>query len=117
MLCSVLLKRLMGDDELAKKTYCAFIDVRKAYDRVWRDGLWKRMWEAGVRGKMWRIIRAMYSKVSSCVLVDGEQSQWFDSMVGCVRVVFCRPYYTLCSLMVSRNLSKRREPGALQSAM
>ena len=24
----------------------------------------------------------MYSKVSSCVLVDGEQSQWFDSMVG-----------------------------------
>src|SRR6201999_2589578 len=36
---------------------------------------------------------------------------------GCVRVVFCRPYYTLRSLMVSRNLSKRREPGALQSAM
>ena len=35
-----------------KKTLCAFIDVRKAYDRVWGDGLWKRLWDAGVRGKM-----------------------------------------------------------------
>ena len=26
-----------------KKTYCVFMDVKKAYDRVWRDGLWKRM--------------------------------------------------------------------------
>ena len=24
-----------------KSTYCAFIDVKKAYDRVWRDGLEK----------------------------------------------------------------------------
>ena len=37
---------------------------------------------SGREREMWRIIRAMYSKVSSCVLVDGEQSQWFDSMVG-----------------------------------
>ena len=41
------------------KTYCAFIDVKKAYDRVWRDGLWKRLWESGVRGKMWRVVRGM----------------------------------------------------------
>ena len=26
-------------------TYAAFIDVKKAYDTVWRKGLWKRMWE------------------------------------------------------------------------
>ena len=26
-----------------EKTYCAFIDLRKAYDSVWREGLWKRL--------------------------------------------------------------------------
>src|SRR5690348_17141800 len=50
-----------------KATYCAFIDVKKAYDSVWRDGLWKRLWDAGVRGKMWRIIKNMYQEVKSCV--------------------------------------------------
>ena len=35
-------------------TYAAFIDVKKAYDTVWRQGLWKRLWDEGVRGKMWR---------------------------------------------------------------
>src|SRR6185503_10719714 len=33
-----------------QKTYCAFIDIAKAYDRVWRDGLWHKLWEAGVKG-------------------------------------------------------------------
>ena len=65
-----------------KKTYCAFIDVKKAYDRVWRDGLWVRLWEAGVRGKMWRVIRNMYKEVKSCVMVDGEQTDWFETHMG-----------------------------------
>ena len=64
------------------KTFCAFIDVRKAYDRVWRDGLWKRLWDAGVRGKMWRVLRRMYEKVNSCVLVDGERTGWFETKMG-----------------------------------
>ena len=64
------------------KTYCAFIDVKKAYDRVWRDGLWKRLWESGVRGKMWRVVRGMYEVVSSCVMVDGDTTEWFDTLMG-----------------------------------
>ena len=32
---------------------CAFfLDVQKAYDIVWRDGLWVKMWDMGVRGKL-----------------------------------------------------------------
>src|SRR5690348_4624671 len=30
------------------KTYCAFLDIKKAYDKVWRDGLWKRLIEVGI---------------------------------------------------------------------
>ena len=32
-----------GRKREGKATYCCFIDVRKAYDRVWRTGLWKRV--------------------------------------------------------------------------
>ena len=31
-----------------RTTYTAFIDVKKAYNTVWRNGLWKRLWEEGV---------------------------------------------------------------------
>ena len=27
-----------------KQTYAFFLDVQKAYDTVWRDGLWVKMW-------------------------------------------------------------------------
>ena len=48
-------------------TYAAFIDVKKAYDTVWRQGLWKRLWDEGVRGKMWRVVKSMHSTVQSAV--------------------------------------------------
>ena len=42
---------------------------KKAYDTVWRNGLWVKMWELGVRGKMWRVIKEMYSVSRSAVLL------------------------------------------------
>ena len=36
-----------------KETYAFFLDVQKA---VWRDGLWLKLWDMGVKGKMWRVI-------------------------------------------------------------
>ena len=65
-----------------RRTYCCFIDIRKAYDRVFRDGLWKKMWDVNIRGRMWRVIVGMYNKVESCVRVNGVRTSWFDIDVG-----------------------------------
>ena len=69
-------------NRVGRKTYCCFIDLRKAYDRVWRIGLWKRLWDEGIRGKIWRIIRNLYERTQSCVLVDDERTDFFDVEVG-----------------------------------
>ena len=61
-----------------KKTYAFFLDVQKAYDTVWRNGLWVKLWELGVRGKLWRVIKVY----SSAVLLDGECSEAFDVQQG-----------------------------------
>ena len=65
-----------------RTTFTAFIDVKKAYDTVWRNGLWKRLWDEGVRGKMWRAIKGMYSVVQSSVLVGEEKTEMFDLHTG-----------------------------------
>jgi Reverse transcriptase (RNA-dependent DNA polymerase) len=63
-------------------TFCCFIDVKKAFDRVFRAGLWKRIAEEGVRGKMWRIVKSVYETVESCVKVDQSFTDWFVIETG-----------------------------------
>ena len=70
------------DNRRRNKTYCCFIDVRKAYDRVFRAGLWKRLWDVSIRGKMWRVLVGLYDEVKSSVRVDDGLSEWFDVDVG-----------------------------------
>ena len=47
---------IQGGLREGRKTYAFFLDVQKAYDTVWRNGLWVKMWELGARGRMWRVI-------------------------------------------------------------
>ena len=65
-----------------KKLYTCFVDFRKAYDTVWRDGLLFKMLNKGISPKFIRLIRNMYSKIKASVQVDGGLSRSFDSLVG-----------------------------------
>ena len=69
-------------NRIGKWTHCCFIDLRKAYDRVWRNGLWKRLWDEGIRGKMWRVCKKLYENTQSCVQVGNERTDFFDVEVG-----------------------------------
>ena len=39
---------------------------------VWQNGLWLKLWEHGVQGKMWRVIKGMYESSRSAVLLMGR---------------------------------------------
>ena len=65
-----------------KTAYAFFLDVQKAYDMVWRDGLWFKLWDMGVKGRIWRVIKKMYESSRSAVLLEGEQSAAFKVEQG-----------------------------------
>ena len=41
--------------------YLAFMDLSKAFDRVPRDKLFKKLWKAGVTGKIYKVIKDIYT--------------------------------------------------------
>ena len=56
-------------------TYVCFIDFKKAFDTIWHDGLWERLWTEGVRGKAWRVMRTLYANISAQVRVGDNVSR------------------------------------------
>ena len=73
---------IQGRMKEGKSTYAFFLDIKKAYDTVWRDGLWYRMWEMGIKGKMWRVVRSLYVNNKSCVFLEGKSSEFFPINQG-----------------------------------
>ena len=77
----VLNEVIQGRLQEGKKTFSFFLDIKKAYDTVWRDGLWYRMWEMGIQGKLGRVIRNIYNVNQSCVYLD-IKSEYFGITQG-----------------------------------
>lgn len=48
-----------------------FLDIKKAYDRVDRDILWRRMREEGYGGKILRLIQGLYEGNEGCFRLGG----------------------------------------------
>lgn len=65
-----------------KKLYCGFVDFKKAFDCIWRAGLWIKLIENGITGKILKLIINMYKGIKSCVLIKGQQSDFFSCSAG-----------------------------------
>ena len=65
-----------------KKQFCAFIDFSKAFDSVWRAGLWKKLLQTNIKSKLFTVIQNMYMNIKSCVQVNNKKSQFFGSQRG-----------------------------------
>ena len=57
-----------------KKIFCAFVDFKKAFDMVWRSGLWIKLISSGITGKLFNVIKNMYQDIKSGVMVNGDKS-------------------------------------------
>ena len=52
-----LLIEITSHSERGQSTFLTFIDVKKAYDRVWRPELWFKMGKAGLGTRICRAVR------------------------------------------------------------
>ena len=64
-----------------KKLYCSFIDFRKAFDVVYRNGIWLKMLKYGISNKFTNMLQKIYEKVR-CVKVQGCKTDFFESKSG-----------------------------------
>ena len=83
-----------------KTTYAFFLDIQKAYDSVWHYGLWYKLWDMGVKGSMWRVIKKMYESSKSAVVLGGEKSDTFTIEQGMAKGCSLSPYYFQYLLMI-----------------
>ena len=44
--------------------YCAFIDLKRTFDTVYRHGLWYKLIKYVVDGTLLKLLRSMYSSVN-----------------------------------------------------
>ncbi|CAG2242078.1 unnamed protein product [Mytilus edulis] len=54
----------------------------RAYDSVWREGLMVKLYNDGIKGKMWMWINAFLSHREARCMVNNYKSPWFQTSIG-----------------------------------
>jgi hypothetical protein len=74
-------------------TLATFVDARKAYDTVWREGIFVKLYNMGVRGKMWRQLQAMSAEQSAIAV---WRTEWFHVARGVAQGAVESPWLYSC---------------------
>jgi len=77
-----LLSATHTNKEIKKDVYLTFLDLSKAFDRVWRSGLWTKMWSMGVKGALLRALHSTYEQQSFQVKIGEHTSHQNDCSNG-----------------------------------
>jgi hypothetical protein len=66
----------------SKKIYSCFIDLSKAFDTIPRNMLLSKLRDVGITGKVFNIIKNIYSSDQACMKVDGKIGKPFKITQG-----------------------------------
>ena len=78
----MLLESIFYASENGSKVYVCFLDVKKAFDCVWHEGLFYKLYHSGINKVFCKLIINMYTDMSSCVRGRGFKSDWFQVRQG-----------------------------------
>ena len=69
--------------ECGSKVFGCFLDVKKAFDTVWIDGLlFKLFSDLGINGRMWLALKDLYTDIKARVSFAGSLSREFNISQG-----------------------------------
>ena len=68
--------------ERGETVYVAFLDIKKAFDTAWINGLMYKIDKAGIHKKAWCMILACFYQFKTAVFIDGKAGRWFEPERG-----------------------------------
>jgi hypothetical protein len=78
-----ILQELLDSRKAAgQTTFLYFVDFTNAFPSTWQDGMWFRLQELGVKGRLYRCIRSMYRSSSSAIQTPYGITDWYISDLG-----------------------------------
>jgi hypothetical protein len=76
----LLRETIAHNRECGNSVYVALLDTSKAFDEVWIDGLLYQLYNTGIDGRLWRIIKSFYQDFQCTVHVGSKVSEWFPAL-------------------------------------
>ena len=94
---SLMLKECVAfAKEHHSKLFACFLDVHKAFDKVWHNGLFVKLYNMGIRSKLLKIVINLHSNVKSSVFHTGYYSTAFPVLQGTRQGGVISPFMYLC---------------------
>jgi len=66
--------------EHSRSLYLCYVNYQKAFDSVWRTGLWHVMQHLGYPNKLIRLLKILYEETFSAVRVGRDCTEWFKTV-------------------------------------
>ena len=77
--CRVLIEKHLQHQ---RTLFHNFIDFKKAFDKVWHDGLWSVLRGFNIEEGLVQVIQALYTHATSAVLLNNQIGDFFHTTVG-----------------------------------
>ena len=77
--------------DFSRDLFVCYIDFRKAFDSIWRKGLWRVMRNMGYPEKIVRLLEGLYSGTFSAVRIGADLTEWFETIVGVLQGCMLSP--------------------------
>ena len=74
--------RLSFDCDPPKEVRAIFLDISKAFDKVWHDGLIFKLKQNGVEGEILNILTSFLKNRKQRTVINGKMSSWKDISAG-----------------------------------
>ena len=65
------------------ETRGVFLDISKAFDRVWHEGLLYKLKLYGINGLILKLLKSCLTNRFQRVVLNGQTSSWTDVLAGC----------------------------------
>ena len=83
----ILVDKIHSSLDINLEVRSVFLDMSKAFDKVWHEGLLFKLRQNGINGKLINLLKSYLSNRKQRVLINGSESDWGEIESGVPRSV------------------------------